>query len=287
MNSSDNKISLIIVTYNSLPALKTCLLHIKEATQQVDCEIIIVDNNSTDHSPSAAKNVLPNADIIMNRENLGFASACNIGAKQAKGSLLLFVNPDVFLDGNCIEELVSFMKNKDRIGAVSGRLRNPDGSFQPTSRNLPTFSNILFSRGSLIGKIFRNSNVYTLPDSAKPIEVPAVAGTLFMIRRDVFETINRFDTRFFMFMEDTDLCKRLNMLGFANFFVPLAGAVHEWGKGSNEGRNSRVWQHHKSVYKYFAKHRRGLITFIVLPLLLLINLFLVSFFNLFTGSRTN
>ena len=287
MNNSDNKISIIIVAFNSLPALKTCLLHLKEATQGINCELIIVDNNSTDHSPSVAKNIVPHANIVVNRENVGFALACNIGAKQAKGSLLLFVNPDVFVDGNCVKELASFMQGKKRIGLVGGRVRNPDGSFQPTCRNLPTLANVLLSRGSILGKIFRNSNAYTLPDAAGPVEVPAVAGTLFMIRRDIFEIVNRFDTRFFMFMEDTDLCKRLKMLGFTNYFVPAAGAEHEWGKGSNAGKARRNWQHHKSMFKYFVKHRRGLVTYLLLPVMLTSNLLLTSLVNLFKPVRVN
>lgn len=177
------------------------------------------------------------------------------------------------------------MQDKDRIGAVCGRMRNPDGSFQPNCRNLPTLSNILFSRGSFIGKLFGSTNIYTLPDSAAPIEVPAVGGMLLMIRRDVFEKINRFDARFFMFMEDTDLCKRLNMLGFANYFVPAAGAVHEWGRGSNARQSTRIWRHHKSAFQYFAKHRRGFVSFCVLPLMLAINFLLVSILNLFKRSR--
>lgn len=223
---------------------------------------------------------MPDANVIVNRENTGFSSACNLGAKNASGNLLLFANPDVFVDANCIEELANFMQGKARIGAIGGRLRNPEGTFQPSCRNLPTITNILFSRGSFLGKIFRSSNNYTLPDSVNTIEVPAVAGALLMIHRNIFETVNRFDTRFFMYMEDTDLCKRLNMLGFTNYFVPPAGAVHEWGKGSGAGTFWRSWQHHKSVFSYFTKHKRSTATYLILPIMLAVNFLLISLFNL-------
>ncbi len=276
MNSGEINISIIIVTFNSLPALTDCLAHLQEAVRRINRELIIVDNNSTDNSPSVAKNFWPDVRLIINRKNLGFASACNQGAKEAQGEYLLFVNPDVFVDSNCIEEFLRFIYDKEKVGTIGGRLRWPDSIFQPTSRNLPTISNILLSRGSVLGRFFRSSGRYTLPDSAVPAEVPAVAGTLLIIRKSMFEKVGRFDSNFFMYMEDTDLCKRLNMLGLSNYFLPSAGAVHEWGKGSSAGSIHRKWYHHRSVYRYFRKHRKGLATLTILPVMLAINFVFTS-----------
>jgi len=276
VNAGDDKLSIIIVTFNSLPSLRICLAHLKEAVKRINCELIVVDNNSTDNSPSVAKNLWLEARVIVNRKNMGFAAACNQGAKEAAGNYLLFLNPDVFVDSNCIDDLISFMPGKEKLGAVGGRMRFPDGTFQPTCRNLPSMVNLIFSRGSLFGRIFRSWNLYTLPDAAVPSEVPAVAGALLMIRKDVFERVGRFDWNYFMYMEDTDLCKRLNMLGFSNFFLPSAGAVHEWGGGSSTGFLKRNWYHHQSVYKYFRKHKRGWATFTILPLMLLLNFLLTG-----------
>jgi len=276
--NASNKISIIIVTYNSLPALRICLSHLKPAVRRIDCELIIVDNNSSDHSPSVAKNLWPDTKVIMNRINAGFAAACNIGAKEAHGTFLMFINPDVFVDIHAVESLLEFMDKKEKIGAVGGRMRFPDGTFQPTCRNLPTLQNMIFSRGSFLWRILRSSHAYTWPDFAAPTEVPAVAGTLLMIRKDVFEKVGRFDSGYFMFMEDTDICKRLSMLGFTNLFLPTAGAVHEWGKGSSVGSLKRNWHHHRSVQKYFMKHRRGWSTYIVLPIMLFVNFVVTSFF---------
>ncbi len=272
MNAGEFKISIIVVTYNSLPWLSDCLAHLKEAVKTINSELIIVDNNSKDNSPSVAKSIWPQARVMVNKTNTGFAAATNQAAKESTGNHLLFVNPDVFVDSDCIEELIGFMKGKEKLGAVGGRMRFPDGTFQPTCRNLPTLANLIFSRGSIFGRIFRSMNFYTLPDAAVATVVPAVAGALLMIRKDVFERIGRFDSNFFMYMEDTDLCKRLNMLGFSNYFVPSAGAVHEWGKGSSAGRLKRNWYHHRSVYKYFRKHKRGWATLTILPLMLFSNL---------------
>jgi hypothetical protein len=285
VNAGDIKISIIIVTYNSLGSLPSCLAQLREASRRINCELVAVDNNSTDNSPSAIRNFWPQANVIVNRKNKGFAFAANQGAKASAGEFLLFVNPDLFVDNNCLEEFLFFIRGKERIGAVGGRMRFPDGTFQPTCRKLPTLSNLVFSRGSFLGRIIRSTHKYTLPDSAVPTEVPAVAGTLLFIRKEVFESVGRFDANYFMYMEDTDLCKRLIMLGFSNFFLPQAGAVHEWGTGSPTGVFKRNWYHHASVFRYFRKYRRGSETYILLPVLLLLNFLLSSLVNAIKPSK--
>jgi len=96
-----------------------------------------------------------------------------------------------------------------------------------------------------------------------------------MIRRALFAEAGGFDKRFFMFMEDTDLSLRLCQLGYRNLFVPSAGGVHHWGKGSQAGRTRRVYYHHVSLWKYFLKHFPNGFSVVLLPLLLLVNFILV------------
>jgi N-acetylglucosaminyl-diphospho-decaprenol L-rhamnosyltransferase len=110
--------------------------------------------------------------------------------------------------------------------------------------------------------------------------VPAVAGTLMLISRKLFKRIGRFDERFFMYMEDTDLCKRLIMAGFNNYFIPSAGGVHDWGQGSQVGMIRRSLLHHLSVYKYFVKHRQDWLARLIFPFPLLVNFVMVSLIEL-------
>ena len=276
MQESATKVSIIIVTHNSLPVLETCLKHLLVAAENIQHEIIVVDNNSSDNTPSFVKNFYPQAKQHLNRENKGFGSACNTGAELAESALLLFLNPDVFLDQPAITELLNSYSCSDRAGAVAGRLRFPDGKFQPTCRRLPTISNILLSRRGLIGLFSKENNRYTLPDYDEITSVPAAAGTLLMISKELFKKIGRFDERFFMYMEDTDLCKRLIMAGFKNYFVPAAGAVHDWGEGSQAGTVKRSFYHHLSLYKYYSKHRQDWLARFVFPLPLLVNFILVN-----------
>ena len=276
MQESATKVSIIIVTHNSLPVLETCLKHLQVAAEKIQHEIIVVDNNSSDNSPTFVKNSCPKARLHLNRRNKGFASACNTGAELAESALLLFLNPDVFLDQPAISELLNSYWNLDRVGVAVGRLRFPDGKFQPTCRQLPTISNILFSRRGLIGLLSKKNGRYTQPDYDKITAVPAAAGTLMLISKELFKKIGRFDQRFFMYMEDTDLCKRLIMAGFKNYYVPAAGAVHDWGEGSAAGTLKRSFYHHLSLYKYFNKHRQDWLARFVFPWPLLVNFIFVN-----------
>jgi GT2 family glycosyltransferase len=262
--------SVIIVTHNSEAPLRNCLHRLNAASGGRPYELLIVDNASTDRSASLAREIAPQARIIVNRRNLGFAAGCNRGAAQAAGKYLLFLNPDVELDEGAINALMAVADRSPAAGVLAGRMRYPDGRFQATCRNFPTLSNILFSRGAGFLSVL-DKGKYTLPDSDSVMEVPAAAGTMMLIDAALFKRAGWFDERFFMFMEDTDLCYRLTRLGRVNFFVPSAEGVHRWGQGSAAGRFKRVWYQHWSVWKYFRKRRVRLPAAVGLFLLLLAN----------------
>jgi GT2 family glycosyltransferase len=124
-----------------------------------------------------------------------------------------------------------------------------------------------------------NARQYTLDDSATPMEVEAVAATLVVVRRELFDQLGGFDERFFMYMEDTDLSYRAHKAGYHNVFLPMAGAVHQWAKGSEAGRVRRLYYHHRSVWKYFGKHFPGVASMIMLAPMLFVNFLLTAVFG--------
>lgn len=277
MNGQNYIVSIIIVTYNSLPSLSNSLSSLQKADTIDDCELIVIDNNSSDESVKTVKEYFPNAHIIQNKENIGFARACNQGASQAIGEFLLFYNPDLEIDKSAIASLIDFFQQNQQAGAVAGRMRFPDGSFQATCRKFPDMTNIFLSRGSMFSKFISTEKTYTLPDYETATEVDAVAGTFLAVRRSVFEEVSGFDERFFMYMEDTDFSLRVRQAGYKNYFLPQAGGVHLWGKGSSSGYVIRSYYHHLSVWKYYLKHFPGGFSIISLPILLCINFFLSIF----------
>lgn len=278
--SQVDSISIIIVTYNSQETIEACLGSIATSAPGLTTELIIVDNGSTDGTLDIVRQVDSSAVVVRNEQNLGFATACNQGAAKASGEWLFFLNPDVELDNGSIATLLATMRRMPPVGLATLRLRFPDGTFQANCRNFPTVTNLLFSRGSVMGRLLwsrvdPHATVYTLPDHPDVTAVPAVSATAAAINRDLFHALQGFDTRYFMYMEDTDLSYRLHLYKHRNLFVPQAGAVHGWGQGAAGGKIFRAWQHHQSVWKYFLKFQATGFALIVLPAILMLNFFLV------------
>jgi GT2 family glycosyltransferase len=266
-------VSIIIVTHNSDASVGDTLGAIAQSCVNHTYETIVVDNGSSDETMeilSATNGV----QAVALARNTGFAFACNRGAERASGNYLMFLNPDVILDTAAVDTLVDFLSAKPTVGVVAPRLRNSDGTFQPSCRRFPTPFNILFSRGSFFGKGLSRL-AYTLSDTETPTEVPAAAGAVMLIRRQVFMDIGGFDERYFLYMEDTDLCLQLFQRGLQNWYLPKAGGMHGWGRGSSSGRFMRLWHHHLSTWKYFLKHIPNGFTLLLLPFLLTGN-FIVS-----------
>jgi GT2 family glycosyltransferase len=275
--SQPASVSIIVVTCNSQSTVFDCLSSLKQSAGADQFEIIVVDNHSSDAALERLAREFVDIKLIANDRNLGFAAACNIGVRVATAPFLLFVNPDVVVDADAIPSLLLAARNRQRVGAIAGRLRFPDGRWQANCRKFPTIGNLMVSRGSIVGKLlprglFSKIDYYTLPDYPEVTEVPAVAGTFMLIRRDLFLLAHGFDARFFMYMEDTDLSQRLFMSGFLNLYVPQAGAIHGWGKGSSAGKLRRAWHHHQSLWRYFLKHYPTGFSLILLPVLLSLNL---------------
>ncbi len=252
-----------------------CLAFLHQALEGIDSELVVVDNGSDDDSCERVEQQFPNAIVIVNDRNRGFAAACNQALEKTEGEFVLFLNPDVRLDSGCLDGLRAVIQEDHKAGAVAPRMRYADDSFQATCRRFPTICNMLFSRGSILGKLFGSSRVYTLPDYPETTTVDAVAATVLMIRRSLLARIGGFDERFFLYMEDTDLCLRLKSLGYRNYFVPTAGGVHDWGQGSNAGGVVRACRHHVSVWRYFLKHLPNGFSLLVLPMILTLNLLVV------------
>ncbi len=279
MSNTDVDLSIIIVTYNSLPAIVNCLDCLKDINDSASSEVLVVDNNSSDGTAAQVQAHGIRPVVIAAHLNRGFAGGCNLGAARAKGECLLFLNPDVEVDNGALDELVSFCRAHTRAALVTPRLRHPDGSFQANCRRFPNLSNLLAARGSFLSRILGDSERYTVGDAAELLEVEAVAATMVACRRELFQELGGYDERFFMYMEDTDLSYRAHQAGYHNYFLPRAGAMHSWAKGSQAGRVRRLYYHHRSVWKYFGKHFPGVVSMIMLAPMLVVNFLVTAAFG--------
>ncbi len=297
MNPDGLCLSVIMVLHNSGEALSNSVTVLAEELKQLQksnpsyqSEALFVDNASDSiNSSESAETInrhLQQGRMITLVNNVGFGAGCNVGAREARGEYLLFLNPDVILDSGAILELIKTLKKKDNAWAASGRMRNADGSFQATCRELPTKLNIFGSRGSTLSALLGSKSVgYTLPDYQTTTEVPATAATALMIKREVFAKLGGFDERFFMFMEDTDISAEIEAQGGKIYFCPQAGALHYWGAGSQASASKRSRWHHLSVWRYYRKRLPGFFSNAVLPLALLTNFIISACVSALKGNK--
>jgi N-acetylglucosaminyl-diphospho-decaprenol L-rhamnosyltransferase len=275
------QLSIIIVNHRTEAYLAECLRAISLDKFPGTIEIIIVDN-----PPEAEFIPLPcSGTLIIRRiatqKQIGFSKAANLGAAQARGEYLLFLNPDVILAESAIEQLYQSCLNLDRAGVVGGSLINPDGTWQPSYRRFPTVRNLLFSRGSILRHFSRKSNSYILPRYDVSTAVDWLAAAMIIIPRGVFNSVSGFDEGYYLYLEDTDLCYRVSRAGYQNYYVPSASGVHKWGASTRYYRFSRIVWHHHSIWMYFSRHHSAASRLILLPALL-VNGLLSLIFELLT-----
>ncbi len=259
-----NDVSVIIVSWNSERYILDCVRSIY-ANNFKDFEIIVVDNESSDSTCDLIKKNFSNIKLIKSK-NRGFGAGCNLGAKYSKGKYLFFLNPDTEIKENCLENLYEFFEENNDCDVCGCKLLWEDGSFQDSyKRFFGIFTSIfeLFEIHYYFKNNFLNRRVnYNFEVFQKPVEVDWVIGAAFVVKKEVFEKINGFDERFFMYFEEIDLCKRIRNLGGKIFFNPYAQVIHKKGK-SSQLSNVRSIDYYKSMYLYHVKHNGKIAGFII------------------------
>ncbi len=262
--------SIIIVNYNCAQHTCNCIDSIYKYSTDLPFEIIVIDNASEASSVNTISNRFPEIKLIINKENLGFGTANNIGASQAVGKYLFFLNPDTLLLGNAIAQFHHFMKHAPSdIACCGGSLIKPDGSPNTCYGNFPS----LLQQFSDIGFMTFYKKYYAAKlcmgkgcDFDEIRQVDYLVGAAFFIKKEVFEALTGFDERFFMYYEETDLFFRLNKAGYKTYLLPEVKIIHLEGVTSKspESFNYQKWaMMEKSRYFYFAKNRSRLYSFCV------------------------
>jgi GT2 family glycosyltransferase len=269
-------ISIIILSYNTHDLLRNCLKSLFLHNKKDVIEVIVVDNASHDESVKMVKKEFPLVMVIENKENVGFAKGCNIGANQAKGEYLFFLNSDTeFKFDNTLSELIELIQDK-KVGAVGGMMLNPDTSYQRTFGSFYTLSHV--SKMLFLGeKSELSSQEYTNVQ-----EVDWVSGGCMLVKKDVFTQIGGFDERFFMYVEDVDICYRIKQQGFRIVVDPKIHILHI-GHGSSN-RTFAITHIYKGLTLFYKKHQSSVEYFSLLALLYL-KAWLVIFFATIKGDK--
>src|SRR3954470_6361001 len=213
------KYSVITVNYASWPHLLRCLDSLCK-TGYGDFEVVVVDNDQV-----GAPEISHPVRLIRNKENVGFARACNQGILASKGEYVVFINPDTLVDGGFFESLDEFLEESPKAGVVGPKIMDGEGNLQLSARKEVSFVSGLLGRTSLLTRLFPKSPlVRRLFPAAKkltgPTEVDWVSGACMVARRRALEEIGSMDERFFMYFEDVDLCRRARRAGWLVYYLP-------------------------------------------------------------------
>jgi GT2 family glycosyltransferase len=251
------KLSVAIVNYNVKYYLEQCLDSVLKAIQNIDAEIFVVDNHSSDQSLEYLIPKFPDVHFIDNQENVGFSRANNQAIEQAQGEYILLLNPDTVLGENTLDRVCHFMDENKQIGAVGVKMLDGFGHFLPESkRGFPSPWNS-FTKMSGLAKLFPRSKVFGgyhlhYLDENETHEVEVLAGAFMMLRRETIEKSGSLDNSFFMYGEDIDLSYRINQAGYSNFYFPEP-IIHY--KGESTKKDIRYVKHfYEAMLIFFKKH---------------------------------
>lgn len=251
-------LSISIVSWNTREVLDQCLKSIYENTSGIDFEVIVVDNASSDGSAGMVRDKYPQARLIENADNVGFAVANNQAFEAADSEFFLLLNPDTVVRRDALQDLAAFLDRHDRAGAVGPLVLNADGSLQYSWAKFPTVWSEL--RGSLVRRIEPGG---CMPDTAdavrslRPFQVDWVGGCCLMVRRSAVKQIGLMDESFFMYSEETDWCYRLHRTGWEVWLNPAAEIVHLGGQSSDKAHDRSRRILHESKVRYARKHWGG------------------------------
>lgn len=251
-------LSIIIVNWNTQDILRDCLRSIYEQCGEIDLEVIVIDNASTDGSVEMVKKDFPQVTLIENSKNRGFAAANNQGIDISKGRYVLLLNSDTVVLDNAIAKTAAFADSHPKAAIVGCRVLNPDQTLQPTCFMFPSILNMLLS-STYLYKLFPKSKFFgrermTWWDRNDIREVDVVTGCFMLVRQEAIEQVGTMDEQFFMYGEETDWCYRFKQAGWKVMFTPACEIIHLGGQSSRQQRSKMMLQLRGSILLFIKKH---------------------------------
>jgi GT2 family glycosyltransferase len=261
------ELSIIIITWNNESEIISCIDSIKESltdADEIDTELIIIDNNSSDNTFNLLKKIdFQGVKIYKNNSNIGFTKAVNQGMGYSTGKIIFLLNPDTHLLENSISGMYCFLNKNPEYGACAPRLHYENGKTQYSIRNFPDYFSMFFEF-TLLAYMFPKSRLFgkwkmKYFDYEIDADVPQPMAAALMIRRDVFEKVGFMDDRFIMFFNDVDLCKNIMNNGYRIRYIKDAKMIHKKGVSiyKDRIRMIKTWNH--DCAEYFRKHKNNLL----------------------------
>ncbi len=244
-------VSAAVVAYHNRDEILTCLESLKEQVKGVDLRLFVVDNGSDDGTPAAVRAAFPDVSVIENGANLGFGAGHNKVLPFLDSRYHVMVNPDITLEMDAVTAMVNYMEDHPEAGLMMPDIRNPDGTRQILPKHDPSWWYMI--AGKFLPAVRK---AYCRGDEPmdEPTEIEFCSGCFMLIRTEIFKALGGFDERYFLYMEDADLSRRVRRQAKVLFF-PGARVTHAWHHES--AKSSKALKLHiESARKYFAKWRR-------------------------------
>jgi N-acetylglucosaminyl-diphospho-decaprenol L-rhamnosyltransferase len=250
----------VVISYNCGDLLERCVRSIVEETSAGEPDVVVVDNGSTDGSLERLSATLPTARVFAAPGNVGYARGANLGIATTDAPVVAVLNGDVELAPGVAAAMVAALDADPRVGAVGPSVLNLDGSVYPSARTDPGLG--VAAAHAALGFIWR-TNPWTRryrqldrdPTTARHVDW--VSGAAVWLRREALDDVGGWDERYFMYMEDFDLCLRLRRAGWSVAYDPSGQVVHTQGASTSQRPYRMIAEHHRSVWRFAARRYRG------------------------------
>ena len=279
------QLSVIILNYNVRYFLEQCVLSVQEALSNIDGEIIVVDNNSSDASCQMMKTRFPNVKLIENKTNSGFPKGNNIGVAEAKGDYICILNPDTVVSEDTFEKILAFAEKQSDLGIVGCKLIDGTGNFLPESkRGIPT-PWVAFTKITGLYHFFPKNklfNQYYAQDlnENETGKVAILVGAFMVMKRDLYTDLKGFDENCFMYSDDIDLSYRALLQGKSNYYFHETSVIHY--KGESTVKDKLYMKRFQEAMNFFYKKHFKVSVFF--SLFMKIGIVFFSFIKAFQGN---
>jgi N-acetylglucosaminyl-diphospho-decaprenol L-rhamnosyltransferase len=266
----------VVVNYEAGPLLLDCVQSLLADTSAGAApDVVVVDNGSRDGSVATLRAAVPSVHIVDAGTNLGYAAAANRGIAATEAAVVAVCNPDAKVEPGTARALIDRLETEPDLGAVGPAVFEPDGSRYPSARQVPSTGDAVAH--ALLGKAWPR-NPFTRryreldADPDQPREVDWVSGAAVWLRRSALDTIDGWDERYFMYVEDVDLCWRLRQAGWRIGYEPGGTVVHIKGASTDRHPYRMIATHHRSLLRFAARRWRGWRRVLLVPAALFLGL---------------
>lgn len=231
-------LSIVIINWNTRDMLRDCLQTVFDGLGALKAEVIVVDNASTDGSVGMIEAEFPQAVLIANAKNCGFAAANNQGFAIAKGRHVLLLNSDTLVLGETLPAMVAWMDAHPAAGVMGPRVLNRDGSMQVSATGFPTLGRLVAQTLGLTRLSAFDGYRMERWDRRSERQVEVISGCCMLVRGAALQKVGPLDDAFFFYGEETDWCRRFAKAGWEVVFAPVGEIVH-FGGGSVRSLNHK------------------------------------------------